>query len=579
MKRIDSSMRPPPRRRFSPIDTRNLKRLADKGRAASAGWWKEFTADPQVLPPYARPLTWRGRLLWAAVIPTLFVLCFVYGFFFALTAPYLIVQCAIPIVLLGMLSIWALPDERVAPTRLMRFLFTGFMIALCLWPRYLAVSLPGLPWITPTRLFGIPLALCLLISLSISGRFRRQLVAVLGATPIVWKALAVFTAMQFLTLPLSKSPASTLNRAIMQQVDWTTIFIFSVYMFSRPGRISRYIALLASMVVPIFIVAQLEYNQQHLLWMEYVPSFLAIEDIDLSPVFRLGTGEYRAKGVFGTALGLAQFMSIFTPFCIHYLHTSKRIHVKIISACLISMMYLGIEYSGSRLGLVGMLWSVLLYVFMHVFIRWKTFRHDLLAPALFYSYPAFFIVVMTASFTINSVHDSIWGGGAQAGSNQARINQIGMALPSIAKNPIGYGAGGSGDAMGYAAGRFVTIDNYLITVALEYGVIGLGAYLCAFIAATSYCFRAAVRHQWSKEPEAFYLIPLGVAISAFLVIKLVFSQNDNDPLLYALTGMAVALVARVNRAASRPTAPDLAPLEAQPTRTVKSPRVIAQLKR
>lgn len=503
-------------------------------------------------------MTWSRRLLWLAFAPVLFLFCFVYGFFFALTAPYLIVQCALPILVLILLSIWALPDERVAPTRLMQALFAGYLISLCLWPIYLAVSLPGLPWLSPQRLFGVPLGFCLLVSLSISRRFRRQIGAILSATPIVWKAFAIFTVMQFITLPFSGGLAASLNRVLIQQINWTTMFIFSAYLFSKPGRITRYTGLMCAAIAPVFIVGSLEYQNQALLWAEHVPSFLAVENIDqvIKSDFRTGTGEYRAKAMFSTPLGLAEFIAILSPILFYYAHLGRKISTKISAVALLAMGYACIEYSGSRLGLVGMGWSFLLYVFMQAFIRWRRLRHDLIAPAIFYSYPAFFIAVLGASFTVTSVHNAVWGGGEHAASNQARMNQISMAMPSVLKNPIGYGAGESGPQMGYAPGQFVTIDNYLISLVLDYGVVGLGAYLTMFIAASSYAFRTAVLHgQNSRDPEAGFLIPLGVAVSAFIVIKVVFSQQDLDPLLFVATGMVVALVERVRRAQAVEAAP------------------------
>lgn len=538
------------RRSLSAVATDLAQTAQQIARAKGSEWLAAMRARPRAVPPYKQPTTWRGRLLWVALAPALFVFCFIYGFFFALTAPYLIIQFSFPILLLALLAVWALPDERRAPTRFMRILLSGYILSLSLWPSYLALSLPGLPWITPARLFGMPLAFLLLVSLSTSRRFRHQLWTILNAHPLIWKTMAIFTATQFITIPFSGNLPATINKVLIQQVNWTTVFVFSAYMFSAKGRIPKYISLICCAIVPIFAISHIEYGNQGLLWAGHVPSFLSIENLDkiLSPEFRPGTNEYRAKATFSTALGLAQFMSVLTPFFLmNFLQKSKPIS-KLISVGCIAIIYMSIEYSGSRLGLVGMLWSLLMYVFILAFMRWRTQRTDLIAPAIFYSYPFFFTVVMLASFTIQPVHDAVWGGGAHQGSNQARIDQIGMALPQALKNPIGYGAGQSGPAMGYGEGEFVTIDNYLISLTLDYGFVGLVSYLVLFLGASAIAFRYAVLYaSESKDSEARYLIPLGVSASAFIVIKFVFSQIENDPLLFLILGMITALTARLKR--------------------------------
>ena len=509
---------------------------------------------PPVLKPYSNNKTWQRQLLSLSFFPPLILFCLIYGFFFALTAPYLIVQFAMPIVLLSLLVIWALPDERAAPVTLMRFLLSSYIICLILWPNYLAVALPGLPWITFIRLTGIPLAFCLCIALSISGRFRFQLGQILNSTPLVWRGLAVFVALQFLTLPVSDSIASSLNRSLIYQVNWTAIFLVSAYVFYKPGRISRYIALIGALAIPVTILSTVEFNQQHLLWDGHVPSILKIDDLDkvMKPEFRAGTGIYRAKVMFSTALGLAEYMALLTPFFLHYLMRPGKLIFRLYAAAMIVALYIAITNSGSRLGYIGMLWASLLYAFVWSFMRWRRSRSDLIAPTIFFSYPAFFVLVMGASLFVRRLHTAIWGGGAQQGSNQARMDQISMALPKVLVNPFGYGTGMSGPTMGYAEGSFVTIDNYLISIVLDYGVLGLIAYFGMFLAATAYALRFAILYgAESRDPEAHYLVPLGVALSTFVVIKIVFSQIDNHPLVFMLLGMTVALVARLTHGRKR----------------------------
>src|SRR5678815_5933319 len=90
-----------------------------------------------VLAPYRRTYSLGRSVRNILIVPALVVFCLVYGFFFALTAPSLIVAFVTPLVILAALIIWALPHQRTAPTALIEFLYPCFFVALFLWPNYL----------------------------------------------------------------------------------------------------------------------------------------------------------------------------------------------------------------------------------------------------------------------------------------------------------------------------------------------------------------------------------------------------------------------------------------------------------
>src|SRR3546814_18294386 len=72
-----------------------------------------------------------------------------------------------------------------------------------MWPNYLAIALPGMPWITLLRIIGVPMILLLLIALSVSAEFMRGLCASLAATAPVWTMLVSLVMIQFITLASS----------------------------------------------------------------------------------------------------------------------------------------------------------------------------------------------------------------------------------------------------------------------------------------------------------------------------------------------------------------------------------------
>jgi hypothetical protein len=510
---------------------------------------------PKIMRPYVNSdALWRK----AIIIGLPFVLglvCFVYGFFFALTAPFLTIAFAAPIGLLMLLSIWALPDRPQAPTKTMELLFASYLVSLALWPNYLALALPGLPWITAIRLTGIPMALLFLMSLSVSQTFRRELSEVLLAIPGLWIWFLAFALIQGVTVPIATSPGGAASKFMIQQVNWTVIAAVAAWVMRKPGRAERYFKMLLSTAIPMIAIAQYEFSKKHLLWLGHVPPFMKIDDATAAAIFasiyRMSNGLYRAKAVFSTPLGLAEYGALLVPFAIHFALGNYSRLLRIFSFVLIPALFYMMRLTDARLGVLGFLVSVLLYVLFTGMQRFRRNRRDLIGATLIYAYPAVFAIAILAVTAIHPLKVLVLGGGAQAASNAARAHQFAMGLPKILTHPLGFGGGGGGGAMGYGAGEFIAIDAYYLDLGLEYGVLGLATFVGIFLITVSWNVRSALALSGSKDRELTLLIPLAVCMSEFLVIKGVFAQADLHALVFMMVGASSALVWRARAEAAR----------------------------
>ena len=515
----------------------------------TARHWLSRPKPRAIIPPYVNLRT-RARFLSKIFLPIgLGFFCLIYGFFFALTAPYLVVPFTVPIVLLVLLAIWALPDQAHAPARSIELFFGWLIISLVLWPNYLALSLPGLPWITMLRLTGFPMAFLILISLSTSPAFRREIGETVRSVPFFWGIFLTFVVMQFITIVFAKALGVAIQKALLQQIYWTAMTVIAAWVCRTPGRAERYAALTVVLALPIMALTLWEGRVQHLLWAGHVPSFLKIEDpgviLALSATTRTASGVYRAKATFSTPLGLAEYLALITPFLLHYVFSSYRWPVRVGAALLLPILFRCINLTDSRLGVVGYLVSVLLYVLFWGVMRLSRNRTDLFAAAVVYAYPAFFGVAMIGILAVGRLKRMVFGGGAQAASNAARDAQVSMGVPKVLANPIGHGPSQGGNAMGYGADSFITIDNYYLTLALDYGIVGITAFLAMFLLPIAWSMRALLLNHAGKNRELTLLIPLSISISAFLVIKGVFSQQDNHTLVFAMLGMIIGLLYRI----------------------------------
>jgi hypothetical protein len=486
-----------------------------------------------------------------AALPVLGFICLAYGFLYGLTAPYWIVPLAVPILVLSALIIWALPDRDTAPTLGIEVLYPFMFVLLVLWPNYLAVSFPGMPWITAQRITGLPLAGFFLACLSVSDSFRRQMKESFEVARPIWICLLGLVAVEIFTVPLSRAPTVSAQTVFNHQLHFTMMFAIATVLFKDIRWVERYWLLLCLLAVPIVAITFLESSRQYILWAAHIPPILRVPDpsveLTLAPSFRAYVNIYRAKATFSTPLGLAEYMSLLTPFFLHFGLTQRRMLWKVASLGMLPFLFVAIRMTDARLGVAGFFVSVLMYGVFWSFQRWLRNPRDLLASAIMYAYPLIFAGAVGLIYSSRRVYVMVFGDGAQAGSTAARETQLNMALDKLWQKPWGHGASQSGISMGYTPGSFLTVDNYFITVALDFGVLGIvfwyGFFILAIVGATWH----ALSPRYADRDEARLLAPLAVVMIAFMVIKWVHGQDDNHSIYYMLVGMICALIYRLRR--------------------------------
>jgi hypothetical protein len=490
----------------------------------------------------------RPRSAWWFFAPLLVFSGLIYGYLFATNAPFIILPFFIPPLVLAGLVIWALPAAKQGPTALLDTFFLAFFITLVMWPNYLALALPGLPWITVARLTGFPLALALLICVSVSNEFRANLKNVLSASPWQWKLLVSFVVIQFLSLAFTKGLTHSAQKFVVDQFNWTAIFFASCYFFLKPRRALLWSRLMWFMALFVTVIAAWESRIGHPPWAGHIPWFLVIEDESvlrtLAGSVRAYTTQYRAESTFGTALALGEYIALAFPFVIHIMINDERSHVRVAAAASLPILIYGVILSGARLGLIGCIISLLGYGLIWGIDRWRRQPESLIGPALVLAYPTVFVVTVGAVFFVGRIHNLVVGNGAQQASNDARIGMYNSAIPKVFSQPWGYGIGEGAATLGFRSpDGLLAIDSNYIAVVLEYGIIGFAVYY-GLLALSAY---KAGKSWWrgSAEKETMLFAPLGLALISVLVMKMVFADEDNDALLFMMMGMIGALVFRL----------------------------------
>lgn len=471
---------------------------------------------------------------------------FFYGFMFSIGGTFVLMPLLAPMALLVLVAVWLLPSTDKAPLGWVERLMFVFLVAVICWPNYLALALPGMPWITAIRLVVTPLAGLFVISLSISPTFQKTLKEILSAAPVVWKLLAGFMVIALLSIPTSSSVANSLNKFVVAQLYWTLIFLVSCYVFSIPGNSFRLGRLLWISLAFVCLIGVWEWQIQRLPWAGHIPSFLKVDDELLQGLLagggRAATGIYRVKSVFTTPLGLGEYLALATPFVLYLMLTRPAVWVKVAGVVTVVLVFTTLIRADTRLGVIGFFSSMLLTFLAWGALKWRRDRQNILAQGLVLIYPAIFVLFIISTFFVRRLEVMVWGSGAQAASTDARKIQIAMGMPKILKQPWGHGIGQGGEALGfYSPGGILTIDTYYLAVALEYGVIGFLLYYGLFLYVI---YRGGRALLVVEDRNVEFLMPICIALINFVVIKSVFSQESNHPIVFALLGAAVALIYR-----------------------------------
>ncbi|MCF8708537.1 O-antigen ligase family protein [Rhizorhapis sp. SPR117] len=502
-----------------------------------------------------------------AVLSILLLVGLVYGFYFGLLAPYVVLPFLVPVAALAGLVIWALPEMRGAPVGLLSGLLIAFLIALPLWPNYLAIGLPGMPWITVLRIISGPMILLLFVCLSISPEFRSRMRESIMASAPVWAMLVMFVAIQFLSLGLSVVHGGGLGESIeafiVAQINWTAIFFMSAYVFLRPGRAQFLVMAMLLAAVVLALIGVQEWRHGTVPWAGHIPSFLKIEDPIVQNVLngsaRAATGVHRVQATYTTSLGFAEFLALMTPFILHFVVQGRQLWLRLAAALFLPLSFWVIMLTDSRLGIVGYFLSFLFYLFIHGLMKWRSERRGMIGPAIVIAYPLLFTGFIFATFFVPRLSRMVWGGGAASYSTQARIEQYDKGFDLILHNPLGYGIGRGGITLGYVNQAGVgTIDSYYLLILLEYGIVGFlifyGLFLVGIWKAGRALFDMRPADQ-GVEWELSLLIPLTIALGNWIVIKSIFAQADNGPLVFAMLGMATALIWRVRNQSTQSGVP------------------------
>ena len=509
------------------------------------------------------------RFLFVAL---LVMVAMLYGFMAAILPPQLLSWPVTPLLIMIALILWLLPDIGGIQYDRMQTFMIAYIAFSNAWPIYIAFNIPGLPWISMTRIILFCLLTVFIWNFSTSQQMRNAVRDSLSESSIAAKVFWAYWITTAVSLVFASPMGSAISKFLNNQIYWTMIFLVSCLLATRPGYVKRFSSVALAAAAIMFIFGIYEYTIRAVPWLGYLPPFLKI-DPDLLEILagsqsRAGTNIYRVRGPFVVSLVYSEFLTMMFPFFLYFVFKERRVFASLalISAtigCLV-IMYL----TNARSAVLGALVALVLYPFYYGIRKRSQNSRSIVGTSLLMAYPM--IVALSAAVVMlwPRAHVMVLGGGQHQASSDARSEQWRMGIPKLLSHPLGYGVGRGNEALGYTNQAGVgTVDTYYLTVLLDSGAVALPLFMLTFLIPAWLAFKY---YRDARSPEQELLAPLSIALVNFMIVKSVLTSEVNIPLAFAFVGCIIGLVWQRNRL-PQPGDPPLASIVTGGRQTNKLP--------
>ncbi|HBS31505.1 MAG TPA: hypothetical protein DEA40_07150 [Parvularcula sp.] len=428
--------------------------------------------------------------------------------------------------------LWAkAPEARAVPRDLAFTLILIASVLLAVWPVYIFVKLGPAPILTPPRLVLYAVSAMWLYDMAVSRWRRAQFsFAVRRSRWVSWSAFGLF-GLGFLSLPLAEGRALAIPEFFRQTMIWLLPFCAVLTYCRRARDFERLVKAFVIGGVIVAAIAVAEMATQRLMAIVLSPLIQGdaawLQNVQLQ---KIRDGFFRAQASHTHPLSLGEHMAFVAPFALALAARAGEPRVKWLWGAALFVIILGAVATNSRGAALGMVIALgfMAAVFTVRFFaaaRAARFRPLLgLATAL---------LLLSSPIIAAGTYSLISGAGGASASNssQARLDQIEQAWPKLMKRPVlGYGAGRASRVLGFW-GQTLTIDNYYLSLALDFGFPGPLAFL-AMLAA----FGAAGLKRAVAAPPSMTAIYLAcaAAAAAILISRTITSQTGNLAMIFVL---------------------------------------------
>ena len=463
----------------------------------------------------------------------------------------------------GLVLLWALPDLRVVPDRLVRrLLFLALIVDLCV-PTYYTIQVSALPWISARRIVIFPLILVFALAFSGSSRARSRMAAVIKDNPIVALCAVGYIFMGFVSVFTSVHPPSSMTGVINALLTWYVPLMAILYVVRSEDDVHTVIRLLAFCAIFISAAGAIEFALQKNVFVAIMPHQLVDQLASDNPTFermitvsQFRNGLYRALSTYNVALSFGEFEAMMLPVGYYFIVHSVNGRDRLLGIVLTFACIVGLFCSGSRGGYMAAMVATGAFSLLFC-IRLMLSNARSLAPAVLGIVAlAGFMAFLAAIAVSTRLRNVFTGGGEGQLSNDSRREQWEMGIPHIVSNPFtGHGFDLGGVVLGYHMETGLgTIDSFALSTLLETGVPGFLLFFGMVFVAV---FSGTWQYLANLTRSGALAGTLGCSLLGFGLYRFALSQEENFTLLYVMVGLIMFLnhnckIARKQRTSVRP---------------------------
>jgi hypothetical protein len=400
------------------------------------------------------------------------------------------------------------------------------------WPRYVYFHAAGLPSVNPLTLMTMGCLYISLICIIFSPKFSTQVIATIQSSGQLPKWIALYLSWRLLTCFLGETPVLSTIEFVKETV-YVSSFILFGYVFSSLGNGGRILIRTITLCgVFVGLAGIYEAFSGHNFFTQFAT---AGEDGDIRGTLaniaaeKIRSGSYRAQSTFDHPIVFAQFVAALVPISLYGILRERSVFWRLVALCSLPIALLSIFKSGSRAGIVSV---VVAFALIAVVMWLRALVHGRLTKVVaLMSLPA-----LMGGFTLGYflLQELVAGRGQhETSSSGVRMLMLRNGINALADSPIfGFGQGQAISKAGVInANNLATIDNYLLSIALDSGYVGLALFLLVLAVFSYKALKVAV-----NDPSSDGLF-VGACLASVLAIAATFaglSIVNNMTLLWLL---------------------------------------------
>ncbi|WP_164157894.1 O-antigen ligase family protein [Sandarakinorhabdus rubra] len=481
------------------------------------------------------------------------------GLFVALGGTLALKFVAVPVTIFTVLIMWLLPDVAKTANPPVQKLVWAFLAMNVLWPAYLAIVIPGLPWLTPPRIaLGVMLVI-MMIYMPQYADFRQRIWAVMGHDRVAARLMMSYAAITFLVIPTSFDPSRSAPYAVLQLVQTLSPVILLAWLLYDPANLPRFTRVMVVTVIIVMVIGVLENYMQKPPWVDYIPSFISLDPDRLasiaSPQARSGDTRYRVRSTFTVVLYFTLYLNLLMPLLMHSIWQMRKKH-RFLALALVPLILHTAWFANARTAMIPLFTSLFGLIGLNIIRTWF-FRKDGDHLHKMITIGGMVTAILMAGLLVASSHTlqlSIFGGGQHRASNATRDAQWEKTWVQMRKNPFGAGLTSAGALAGTrnTAIDIPTVDSYWINQLVDTGFLGFGCYFGAFLWVA---WRSIKGYMKSDHETEDWLAPFALSLINYFIACYVISYDDNNYLAFSVAVAALSILRRkAEREAAQPKA-------------------------